>query len=96
MVKMRWAGWVLTTLLAATTLLAQEPDVPRFRVGVDTVSLSITLLDDDGHLVTGLPEENFTVYEDGVEQAIQFFAHGELPLKMVILLDVSTSMRQKL
>jgi VWFA-related protein len=93
---MRWASWVLTTLPAATTLLAQEPDVPRFRVGVDTVSLSITLLDDDGHLVTGLPEENFTVYEDGVEQAIQFFAHGELPLKMVILLDVSTSMRQKL
>ena len=63
---------------------------------MDTVSLSITLLDGEGHLVTGLPQENFTVYEDGVEQAIQFFAHGELPLKMVILLDVSTSMRQKL
>lgn len=96
MLKMRWASGVLATLLTATTLLAQEPDVARFRVGVDTVSLSITLLDNDDHLVTGLPEENFTVYEDGVEQAIQFFAHGELPLKMVILLDVSTSMVQKL
>ncbi len=82
--------------LVATTSLAQEPDVPRFRVGVDTVSLSITLLDEDGRLITGLPEENFTVYEDGVEQDIQFFAHGELPLRMVILLDVSTSMRQKI
>ena len=80
----------------ATASLAQEPDVPRFRVGVDTVSLSITLLDEVGRLITGLPEENFTVYEDGVEQNIQFFAHAELPLKMVILLDVSMSMRQKL
>ncbi len=92
----RWVPPLFTTALVATTSLAQEPDVPRFRIGVDTVSLSITLLDDDGRLVIGLPEENFTVYEDGVEQAIQFFAHGELPLKMVILLDVSTSMRQKL
>jgi len=96
MLKMRWASWLLATLLTATASLAQEPDVPRFRVGVGTVSLSLTVLDDDGHLVTGLPKENFTVYEDGVEQAIQFFAHGELPLKMVILLDVSSSMRQKL
>lgn len=92
----RWARWWLTTSLAATPSLAQEPDVARFGVGVDTVSLSITLLDDHGRLVTGLPQENFTVYEDGVEQPVQFFAHGELPLKMVILLDVSTSMRQKL
>ncbi|GMR24563.1 MAG: hypothetical protein BMS9Abin37_3123 [Acidobacteriota bacterium] len=96
MLMKRWAPWLLTTSLAATKLFAQEPDVPRFRVGVDTVSLSITVLDEDGRLNAGLPEENFTVYENGVEQAIQFFVHGELPLKMVILLDVSMSMREKL
>ena len=93
---MRWVLWVFTPALVATTSLAQEPDVPRFRVGVDTVSLSITLVDEGGRLITGLPEENFTVYEDGVQQDIHFFAHGELPLKMVILLDVSSSMRQKI
>ena len=93
---MRWVLWVFTPALVATTSLAQEPDVPRFRVGVDTVSLSITLLDEGGRHITGLPEENFTVYEDGVQQDIHFFAHGELPLKMVILLDVSSSMRQKI
>ena len=92
----RWVPRLFATALVATTSLAQEPDVPRFRVGVDTVSLSITLLDEDGRLITGLPEENFTVYEGGVEQDIQFFAHGDLPLKMVILLDVSTSMQQKI
>jgi Ca-activated chloride channel family protein len=65
-------------------------------VGVNTVSVAVTLLDEKGRLVTRLDEDNFTIFEDGVEQDIEFFAHGELPLKMVILLDVSTSMRQKL
>lgn len=69
---------------------------PRFRVAVDTVSLSVTVQDEDGRLVTGLPKENFGVYEDGVEQDIQFFSHAELPLRMAILLDTSSSMRQKL
>ena len=99
MLMTRWVpglAGLFTATLVATASLAQEPDVPRFRIGVDTVSLSITLLDENGRLITGLPEENFTLYEDGVEQDIQFFAHGELPLKMVILLDVSMSMRQKL
>ena len=76
---------------------AQEPGKrPQFRVGVDTVSVSVTLLDKKGRLVTGLPQDNFKIFEDGVEQEIQYFSRGELPLKMVILLDISTSMRQNL
>ena len=82
----------------AVPVTGQDPeaDRPQFRVGVNTVSVAVTLLDEKGRLVTGLDEDNFTIFEDGVEQDIEFFAHGELPLKMVILLDVSTSMRQKL
>lgn len=102
-IRMRWLARLaplapLTLLIALPSASnAQEAsDVPRFRVGVDTVSLSLTLLDEDGRLVTGLPRDNFTVFEDGVEQTIQFFAHDELPLKMVILLDVSVSMRARL
>lgn len=85
----------LVALCTSASVLAQE-EVPVFRIGVDTVSLSITVLNDDGGLVTELAEDNFTVFEDGTEQKIDFFAHGELPLKMVILLDVSASMRQKI
>ncbi len=94
---MRFVAWLLFAGALPTTAVAQEAsDVARFRVGVDTVSLSLTLLDEDAHLVTGLPRENFTVFEDGAEQTIEFFAHGELPLKMVILLDISVSMRERL
>jgi VWFA-related protein len=60
------------------------------------VSLAVSVLDDDARLVTGLPQENFRIFEDGVEQQIQFFSQGELPLRMVILIDTSGSMEQKL
>jgi Ca-activated chloride channel family protein len=81
----------------STPSLAQEAgEVTRFSVGVDTVSITMTLLDKDERLVAGLSQDKFKVYEDGVEQAVQFFARGELPLKLVILLDVSVSMRTRL
>ncbi|TDI34154.1 MAG: VWA domain-containing protein [Acidobacteria bacterium] len=88
----------LALCFLAVPVLGQDPrpDRPQFRVGVNTVSVAVTLFDKKGRLVTGLDEDNFTIFEDGVEQDIEFFAHRELPLKMVILLDVSTSMRQKL
>ena len=44
-------------------------DRPQYRVSVDTVSLAVTVLDADGRLVTDLPQDNFQIWEDGVEQA---------------------------
>ncbi len=89
------AGVSLAALVAAT-VFAQQKERPQFRVSVDTVSLSVSVLDAEGRLVRGLPQNNFQIYEDGVAQAIQFFAEGALPLRMVILVDTSGSMRQKL
>ena len=95
------AAFLLSLLLSlASSALAQEPEAEqqptRFAAAVDTVSLSVTLSNESGGLVPGLPLENFKVFEDGVEQVVQFFSHGEVPLKLVILLDVSASMRMKL
>jgi VWFA-related protein len=86
--------------LAAPALFGQEEqreeERPQFRVSVDTVSLAVTVLDEEGRLAPELPQENFQIFEDGVEQQIQFFSRGELPLRMVILIDTSGSMRSKL
>jgi VWFA-related protein len=75
---------------------ATRDERPRFRVSVDTVSLAVSVLGEDGQLVQDLPQENFQVFEDGVEQNIQFFSRGELPLRMVILIDTSGSMRERM
>jgi VWFA-related protein len=73
-----------------------EDDSYRFRVDVDMVNFSVTVLDEKKRLRTGLEPRNFRVFEDGVEQKISLFSHEEVPLRMVILLDTSSSMRMKL
>jgi VWFA-related protein len=93
------AGVFLAALLAARGLAQEanpEEQRPQYRVSVDTVSLAVSVLDGEGRLVTGLAQESFRIFEDGVEQEIQFFSRGELPLRMVILVDTSGSMREKL
>jgi Ca-activated chloride channel family protein len=60
------------------------------------VSLSLTVFDGNRKLVTDLDEKNFKVYEDGVEQEIGVFSREDLPLRMVVLLDTSASMRIKM
>jgi Ca-activated chloride channel family protein len=89
---------ILIMKLLPLPLEAQVPveERPQFRISVDTVSLAVTVLDESQHLVRDLPRENFEVFEDGVEQDIKFFFHGQVPLKMAILIDTSSSMQQKI
>jgi VWFA-related protein len=60
------------------------------------VSMSLTVFDENKKLVTDLKKEDFTVYEDGVEQELGIFSREDLPLRMIILLDTSSSMRIKM
>jgi hypothetical protein len=45
--------------------------------------------------VAGLGKDDFELYEDGVKQYISYFSQEKLPLSMVILLDVSSSIDAK-
>jgi Ca-activated chloride channel homolog len=65
-----------------------------FRIGVkvELVSLFATVHDRRGKIVTGLRQEDFSIYDDGVRQPISQFTSEYLPLSIVILLDTSGSM----
>jgi Ca-activated chloride channel homolog len=86
-------GGVLLTIaaLAGTALLAQDRPA-RFQSGVDLISVTATVIDRDGHLVTGLPREAFEIYEDGERQTIAQFTNERVPVSLAVLLDVSDSM----
>jgi Ca-activated chloride channel homolog len=81
----------MTAALAGTALLAQDRP-GRFQSGVDLISVTATVVDRDGHLVTGLPREAFEIYEDGERQAITQFTNERVPVSLAVLLDVSDSM----
>ena len=67
-----------------------------FRSAVDLVSLNVIVTDARDRFVTGLAQKDFAIFEDGVEQDVTFFAATNVPLDLAILLDVSSSMSDKL
>jgi len=74
--------------LAATAVLA----VQVFHQGIDLVVVTATVTDKDGRPVLGLRREDFSVFEDGVEQPIAQFTGERAPISLGILVDVSDSM----
>ena len=46
--------------------------------------------------MTDLNEDDFQVFEDGIRQELSVFTHENLPISMVLLIDTSASMDEKL
>jgi Ca-activated chloride channel family protein len=74
-------------LAAAALLFAQV-----YRERIDLVVVTATVTDKDGRPVLGLHREDFSVYEDGVEQPIAQFTGERAPISLGILVDISDSM----
>ena len=83
---------VLMLVAAAAALASAQERGARFRSGVDLVSVTATVVDQDGQLVTGLARDAFEIYEDGERQTIAQFTNERVPVSLVVLLDVSDSM----
>ena len=66
-------------------------------IAVDSsiVLLNATITDAAGKSPAGLSQKQFTVFEDGIEQAITFFEAEQTPFAAVILLDTSGSMENR-
>src|SRR6185436_2902748 len=66
-----------------------------FRSGASLVALNVTV-SDGKRLVPGLEQTDFSVYEDGVLQHLQFFESHEVPIDLILLIDTSASMADKM
>ena len=64
-----------------------------FRARIDTVQVTVTVVDADGRLVTGLTRNDFEILEDDVPQTITQFTDERVPVSLGVLLDASDSMR---
>jgi VWFA-related protein len=61
-------------------------------VEVDAVQVTVTVTDDRGKFVSGIPQSAFRVYEDGKPQTLGYFASQDVPLELIVAVDVSGSM----
>lgn len=66
-----------------------------FRSGASLVALNVTVTDGK-RLVPDLTLDDFSVYEDGVLQRVQFFESHQVPIDLILLLDTSASMSDKM
>lgn len=80
----------LPVLLAlAASLPAQEPTI---KVDVDLVNILCSVRNRNGGLVSNLEKNDFTLFEDGKQQDIKYFAREtDLPLTIGLLVDTSKS-----
>src|SRR5713226_6681474 len=65
---------------------AQDPH-DRIRTTVSLVVVPVTVKDSAGELVTDLQQNDFRVFEDGIEQPIALFSADAFPLSAAILVD---------
>ena len=79
-------------LLAAVTM--QAP--PIFRSARELVVLPVTITDRSGQLVSGLPAERFSVYDNDRRQPVVFFSNEDVPVSVALVVDDSGSMGRKL
>jgi Ca-activated chloride channel homolog len=85
----------LTCLGLGAVLAAQPPafrDERLFRSGIELTSITATVTDADGRLITGLDRSAFEVFEDGTYQEITQFTRERVPVGLGVLLDISDSM----
>ncbi len=73
-------------------LIAAAPQEPRpvFRVSTEAVQVDV-FVGEDGRAVTGLRPEDFELYDDGELRIVESVAVAEVPLNVVLVLDVSES-----
>jgi Ca-activated chloride channel homolog len=95
----RIAALCISALCVPLFAQSPEPGVPQrppaegavVRVETSLVSVPVTVNDRQGNFISGLRKDDFRVFEDGVEQAIEWFASIEAPFHLVLLLDSSRS-----
>ncbi|PWT81790.1 MAG: hypothetical protein C5B57_09795 [Blastocatellia bacterium] len=74
----------------AQAVSTQQP--PVFRAGTDTVRVFVTVTDKSERLLTDLARDDFQILDNGRPQPLTLFDSTPQPIRLVVMLDVSTSM----
>jgi Ca-activated chloride channel family protein len=82
-------------ILTFSFAIAAQGDDDVVTVDSSIVVVNATITDASGNHVSGIKQNQFSLFENGAEQEISFFAAEETPFAAVILIDTSGSMEQR-
>jgi Ca-activated chloride channel family protein len=91
------AAFGLSVLVAASGTAAQQGQAPgasqaTFRSSVELVTVTVSVRDSRGRVVTNLKKSDLEVIDTGEKRIIRDFYAGDAPVSLAVLLDVSGSM----
>lgn len=66
------------------------------RIETNLITIPVSVFDRDGLYIPGLQQNNFKIFEDGVEQEIAYFGTTDKPFTVALLLDTSPSTQYKI
>jgi Ca-activated chloride channel family protein len=92
---------VFALLLSSTAavLIYASPSNDRdqtISVDVDLVLVNAAVSDSKGRMVTGLQQDNFRIWEDKVEQKVEYFSSEDTPMSIGLIFDATGSMADKI
>jgi VWFA-related protein len=82
---------LLSLVVLTAGVKAQADDDTPIKVDTLLMTVPLTVSDKTGRNVPGLKKENFSIYQDGAKQNIEYFFNDESPMNVAILMDTSFS-----
>src|SRR5438552_16983602 len=77
-----------------TSVAQQKEPTDVIKVNTDLVVFDAQVIDKKSKRVIGdLTKDDFEITENGVKQSVSYFSRDELPLSIMLMLDVSGSVR---
>lgn len=86
----------LTVLAGGSTGLCAQGTDETIKIETRLVSVPTVVSDRNGRYIPHLQQSDFKVFQDGIEQKIEFFAAAEEPINVALLIDTSQSTRSVL
>jgi len=77
--------------IAEPTPTPSKDENEVIRVETNLVTMPVSVLDRDGRFISGLQKRDFKIFENGVEQKVEYFQSVEQPFTVIIMIDVSPS-----
>ncbi len=76
---------------AATPVPVTNDENEVIKVETNLVTMPVSVLDRDGRFISGLQKNDFQIFENGMEQKVDYFQSVEQPFTVILMIDVSPS-----
>src|SRR5689334_20579727 len=87
--------FLCTTVVRAQERVTKDRN-QTIKVDVDLVLVNASVSDSKGRMVTGLQQGNFRLWEDKVEQKVEYFSSEDGPMSIGLIFDATGSMQDKI